>query len=353
LGGSNIKVNVAVSGCGVAGQEHIRSWRNIREVELVAIHDVNEVVARQVANKWRIKSYYTDFSEMLRKEDLQVVSIATPPITHVPLALQAIDAGVNVLVEKPLSTSSEDAEKLLPLIEKKNVKVAVVNNLLFHEGVRKARKHLKDGTIGKIISCDIHFFVPSWSVPPDTHWVYKLPGGPLQEPLAHPIYLLQDILGDELEVKDVLISKIGSHPLVPYDELRVSLTADNLIGHIHISYNIPRTATYIFIQGTNGAIVLELATHYYKLIKPVKVTSYMQVLVDAIRQSYYTFITPATFGLKKIFKKVKTTHEENFRNFLRQVKDEPTEVNIKLESQIEALKIEEEIIRKVRLQLGK
>ena len=296
-----MKVNVAVSGCGIAGQAHIRAWKNIQEVELVAVHDVNEVKARQAAKKYGIKSHYTDFSEMLRKEDLQIVSIATPIITHVPLALQAINAGVNVIIEKPLSTSSEEAEKILSLMERKNVKVTVVNNLLFHERVRKARKHLKSGTIGQIISCDIYHFIPSWSIAPDSHWVYTLPGGPLQEPLAHPIYLLQDILGDELKINAVLISKAGhtSQTLVPYDELRVLLTAGNRIGYISISYNLPRTATYIIIQGTKGLIILELATHYYNLIKPVKVTSYTQVLTDTFRQSYYAFITPTAFGLKK------------------------------------------------------
>src|SRR4030042_206900 len=97
-------LRVGIVGCGfIAQTQHIPSLLKIKDVEIAAICDMNEDLAKRVAERFHIDRYYTDFSEMLERERVKMVDICTSPQTHVALSLQAMKGGCHVLMEKPIA----------------------------------------------------------------------------------------------------------------------------------------------------------------------------------------------------------------------------------------------------------
>ncbi len=106
------KVGVAVIGTGLLGERHARVFAEIPETELVAVADIQEERAKAVAEKLGV-AWYTDTNEMLKRADVQAVSVATPDHLHREPVLACLNAGKHVLTEKPLSTSLADALAML------------------------------------------------------------------------------------------------------------------------------------------------------------------------------------------------------------------------------------------------
>ena len=101
-------LRIAIVGCGRVTQEHIASMLKIKDVELVAVCDINEDLARRVARRFNISRYFTDSNKMLVEEVVDVLDICTPPEGHATLAIQAMETGHHVLVEKPLALNLSD-----------------------------------------------------------------------------------------------------------------------------------------------------------------------------------------------------------------------------------------------------
>lgn len=107
------KLKVGVIGVGVQGEKHIITYKENPFVEKIAIADINEERLKYIAEKYHIASAYTDYVKMLEKENLDLVSVATPDFLHKEPVLEALKHYVNVIVEKPLATNVKDAEDMV------------------------------------------------------------------------------------------------------------------------------------------------------------------------------------------------------------------------------------------------
>ena len=94
-------MKVGIIGCGFISGIHVNAWKDAGQT-VVAVCDLNEKVAMQFSKDWNIPSHYTNFSEMLKKEDLFAVSVCVSPKFHARVAIEALEKGCNVVVEKPL-----------------------------------------------------------------------------------------------------------------------------------------------------------------------------------------------------------------------------------------------------------
>ncbi|MGD2066197.1 MAG: Gfo/Idh/MocA family oxidoreductase, partial [Candidatus Bathyarchaeota archaeon] len=251
-------MNVGIVGCGYISGIHVHAWRD-SGVSVAAACDLNEKAAMQFTKDFKIPSHYTSFSEMLNKEDLSAVSVCVPPRFHTDIAVEALKSGCNVVVEKPFTVNTDEAERLLGALKKTSSKLTIIHSQLYEHSIFHAMKRVKAGEIGQVVGMDVGILhSPDEIMAADkNHWCHKLPGGRFGENLPHPIYLLQAFLG-ELKIKSVLTDKLGSAPWMPFDELRVILEADkNKFGTIHISFNAPRhdqTDVHANIYGTAGTM---------------------------------------------------------------------------------------------------
>jgi predicted dehydrogenase len=143
------KLRYAVVGAGGIGHRHAEVASKLEEYELVAIADVVEERARELASKFNAKAY-TNYIEMLEKEQLDVISVCTPHPTHAEIAIEAMKRGVNVLTEKPMAATVSQCLAMIREARKRGVKLGVVFQNRFESRIRKARKIVEAGELGDI-----------------------------------------------------------------------------------------------------------------------------------------------------------------------------------------------------------
>lgn len=146
----------AIVGCGSLAQTpHIPIFRALKDVEIVALCDKRENVALQTARRWGIPIIYVDFSQVLADKDLDFLDICSPPQTYFSLSMQAIKAGLHVLVEKPMARGVSEADKMISISKKNKIKLCVVHNFLFSPTVQKAKPLVDAGAIGDLVSVEV------------------------------------------------------------------------------------------------------------------------------------------------------------------------------------------------------
>ncbi len=253
------KLKIGVVGAGhITTHRHLPVLAKMRELEVSAICDTQESLAKSVSSEFGIKRHYTSLSEML-KENLDVVVICTPPKTHTSLAIEAMEAGCHLLIEKPLAMNINEADELIRLSKRKNVKLCVVHQNLYNPSVQKAMRLVDSGVVGDLISVDVSTFVrrDDNMCMNSNHWCHKLPGGIFFELLPHPVYLLQAFLKG-IEPTCVLAKRFSDFSWMTADEVRVLVNADNGMGSIWSSCNSPFHGDTLNILGTKLGLQVDL-----------------------------------------------------------------------------------------------
>jgi predicted dehydrogenase len=252
-------INVAIVGCGFVANDHLKAWRKVPQAGIVAVCDLNKTTARSTAELWKIPSYYTSLSELTKSSKINLVDICTPPQTHADLAVQAMKAGFDVLIEKPMTMTVEDAERIVECQKDTHVNAGVIHNWLFDSPVLEADSVVKKGRLGDVVNVEVEAISTKYdSMTADrNHWCHSLPGGRFSEMLAHPIYLIRHFLG-EPEIDGVQVAKIGEYEWMKSDELCAILKVGEKMGRAYASFNAPRKAIFISLYGTEAILKLDI-----------------------------------------------------------------------------------------------
>lgn len=141
-------LNVAVVGAGIYGKNHLDAYTVNPNVNLVAVCDLNKAITDKVAEEYGVKTY-NDIDEMLENEEIDAVSVATPDPYHKAPVMAAIRHGKDVLVEKPLATSSADAYEIIEAAEKAGVRVMVDYHKRWDPASIAVKNKLAEATCGK------------------------------------------------------------------------------------------------------------------------------------------------------------------------------------------------------------
>lgn len=116
-------IKIGVIGIGAMGKHHARIYSELSDVELVGIADVNEELVSSITNQYHTKAF-TDYRELL-KQDLDAVTIAVPTTIHKEVAIDVANEGINMLVEKPITDTIENAKKIIEVCGNNNVKLMI------------------------------------------------------------------------------------------------------------------------------------------------------------------------------------------------------------------------------------
>jgi predicted dehydrogenase len=199
-------LRIAIIGCGKIADQHVLGIRRIPDCEIVAVCDREELMAGQLAERFKIAGVFSDTPKMLRAVSPDVVHITTPPEGHFALAKQCLEAGSHVYLEKPFTVTAPEAEELIRFAERCGRKITAGHNLQFTLEMLEMRRLVGQGFIGgKPVHVESHF---SYGLD-DTayvgallgsrnHWVRRLPGQLLQNVASHGIARLAEFLGDDL-----------------------------------------------------------------------------------------------------------------------------------------------------------
>lgn len=196
----------ALIGCGRIATNHIKAVLN-NGLELAAVCDIIPEQMESLLAKHGLEARgdikrYTDYKKMLEENALDLVAIATQSGPHAPIALDCIDRGINVIIEKPMAMNMADAEKIIARSREKGVKVSACHQNRFNVAVQEMRRALENGRFGKISHGSIHV---RWNrnrnyydqAPWRGTWAED--GGALMNQCIHGIDLLRWMLGDEIE----------------------------------------------------------------------------------------------------------------------------------------------------------
>jgi predicted dehydrogenase len=294
---SSRRLRIGVVGCGeIAKTKHLPIWLRTKEVQVIGVCDLNEEAALDVAKKFNIKYHFARMDDMINKAGVNLVDVCVPPHHHVSVAMEAIEAGCHVIVEKPMAFTERDADMLIEAAKRRGVQIFPVHNQLFNPVISRAKSLIDNGQAGRVISIDINYSCNKDDpiVQNPNHWTRSLPGGIFGEILPHPIYILTSLL-DELTPLAVVCAKSleGSDLNLKFDQLKVLFRHENGIASIHISVNSPRYTQVLLIQGTKALIEVDAwksllmrysATKRYGIIPASKYT------IDEIMEKTKAFL---------------------------------------------------------------
>ena len=146
------RLRVAIIGCGSIANSHCGSYLRQPDADIVALCDLVPERTREFAAKHGLQNvaFYTDYKEMLAKENLDCVSVCTYNSQHAPCTIAALDAGVNVIVEKPLCVTMDEAKAMMEA-EKRSGKVLSIGfQPRFNDNMKKIKEIVKSGVLGDI-----------------------------------------------------------------------------------------------------------------------------------------------------------------------------------------------------------
>ena len=247
-----------IIGCGLITQAaHMPAWRHTKGVSIVAVCDQKIDAAKETAGRWGISKAYDDLTKMLQSEKLDFVDICTPPATHCKLSVKVMEAGLNVLVEKPMAISLSEADEMVSASKKHGVKLCIAHNFLFTPVMRTARHLVGQGAIGDLIAVEGHdLLVRDKVFKGEHHWSYDLPGGIFGEHSPHLMYLGSAFLGKIKSIR-AIARKYSEFPWVKADELKVLVEAENGLGVFTNSCNSSKFSFTLDLYGTEGRLSID------------------------------------------------------------------------------------------------
>lgn len=216
----------ALIGCGRISPNHIMAAKN-NNLDFVAMCDIDPKMMKDKTEKFGLDSVhqYTDYQEMLEKEKPELVAIATWSGEHARIALDCLDAGCNVIVEKPIALSLADADRIIAKANEKNLKVCANHQNRFNKSIQKIRTALEAGRFGKMFYGTATI---RWNRNQDYYkqapWrgTWEEDGGALMNQCIHNIDLLRWMMGDEVDTVYGMTDRLN-HPYIDCEDLGIAV----------------------------------------------------------------------------------------------------------------------------------
>ena len=223
------KIKYALVGCGRISPNHIAAALNNREkLAVSAVCDLvperMETLLSRFEGTGPVRRY-TDYREMLNTEKPQLVAVATDSGRHAQVALDCIESGCSVIIEKPIAMSLEDADRLIAAAARKNVKLCTNHQNRFNKSIVKIRSAVESGRFGRLFHAAAHI---RWNRGPEYYaqagWRGKWAsdGGALMNQCIHNIDLLRWMMGDEVDEVMAYTDRLN-HPYIEAEDLGLAI----------------------------------------------------------------------------------------------------------------------------------
>lgn len=234
------KTRVAVIGAGNMGKNHSRNYFLLPEYELVAIADINPDT-ETLANEFKAK-FYTDYLAMLDELKPSAVSIVVPTPYHFEVATAVLQRGIHCLLEKPITSTVEEADKLIALAKKNNVVFTVGHIEHYNPLIRKLKSMVDDGKVGKVTSvvCKRVGGFPAFE--PKTDVIIDL--------AVHDIDIISHMLGKQPE--KLYSHGSRTHHSKEIDSAEILMDYGDASGFVQANWLTPVKIRTIAITGSEG-----------------------------------------------------------------------------------------------------
>lgn len=276
-------MKMLVVGCGSIGRRHMRNLRALGIQRLAACDPDPERLAPMVA-ELGIEPF-ADFEKAMIAIKPNLVFVCTPPVFHVPQALQAVQASAHVFVEKPLSHTLDGVDELIAEAEARQRVVQVGYNLRFHLGLQKVKQLVEDGIIGQILwaRVEVGQYLPDWRPWQDYRRSYtarrNLGGGIILD-ASHELDYIIWLLGQPIEVV-CMAGKVSDLEVDVEDCATVLLRfASGAQADVHMDFVQRGYARSCKLAGEQGTIIWDYPAHQVRIY---------QAETDSWETTPYTF----------------------------------------------------------------
>jgi predicted dehydrogenase len=240
-------VNIAIIGSGYWGINYVRVFSEIHDSKIVLVCDSNEDRLRAVRERYQLIGTSTNWEEAITSRWVDAVVIATPANAHFEMAERCLLAGKHVLVEKPIATRVDHAERLVQIAEEKGVVLMVGHTFLYNAGIRKVKELMSSDSFGKIYY--LHATRTNMGpVREDVNAIWDLG--------SHDVAILNYLL----DAQPQWVSAVGSQ-LFGNDRADVGFTTlhypGGVIANIHSSWLDPNKVREVVVVGSKRRIVFD------------------------------------------------------------------------------------------------
>ena len=212
-------------GCGRVAPRHAESLLSLPGARLVAVADVRETRADRFAAQYHAAAH-TDYRALIARQDVDVVNICTPSGLHAQMAIEAMQAGKHVIVEKPIALTLDDADRMIGAARVYGVKLCVVLQNRYNPPMQDLKQVIESGMLGRLLlgNATVRWYRPQEYYEDGWHGTWAMDGGALMNQSIHHIDALQWLLGrpesvfaysatlaHRMEAEDIGVASIRFH----------------------------------------------------------------------------------------------------------------------------------------------
>ncbi|MFD2673301.1 Gfo/Idh/MocA family protein [Marinicrinis sediminis] len=260
-------IRAAVIGCGkIAQVRHLPEWKELSQTtRLTVLCDANRERAQALADQLDVPYVCTSHSEMLAQfaDQFDAVSICTPNTLHAPVAMQMLEAGKHVLVEKPMALNWKDCTRMAEMAYRHQLVLLVAHNQRLHPVYKRAREIIQSGKLGRMIQFSVQFQhggPEGWSIDGPQNWFLDAQHagcyGVLADLGIHKLDLVRWMLGDEVATSDMVKQHVRGLTQIE-DAATVLLQMESgITGTIQVSWCNPGQDHRTVFYGDKGNLIL-------------------------------------------------------------------------------------------------
>ena len=288
-------LKVAIVGCGKIADAHASQIQRVGGCEIVGVCDRELLMAKQLYERFPVKRYFADLSDLVSEARPDVVHITTPPESHFEIARFCLENGCHVYVEKPFTVDAEEARRLVDLAYQCGLKLTVGHNYQFSHAARRMRALVETGYLGEPpIHMESYYGYdlrdPSYAralLGDKHHWVRRLPGKLLHNVISHGIARIAEFLtSDDPQViacgfASPLLKGIGETEIV--DELRVMISEEErTTAYFTFSSQMKPVLQEFRIYGSKNGLILDQNHEVLLRLRGAKFKSYADHFIPPV-----------------------------------------------------------------------
>lgn len=288
-------LKVAIVGCGKIADAHAAQIQWVEGCEIVGVCDREPLMAKQLYERFPVKRYFTDLSELVSEARPDIVHITTPPESHFDIARFCLEHQCHVYVEKPFTLDAEEAQRLVDLANQKGLKLTVGHNYQFSHASRRMRALVESGYLGGVpVHMESYYGYdlgdPSYAralLGDKHHWVRRLPGQLLQNIISHGIARIAEFLtSDDPQViaygfVSPLLKGIGETEII--DELRVMISeGERTTAYFTFSSQMRPSVHEFRIYGPKNGLILDQNHEILLRLRGTKFKSYADNFIPPV-----------------------------------------------------------------------
>jgi predicted dehydrogenase len=288
-------LRVGIIGCGKVADVHASQIQRIGGCEIVAVCDREELMARQLSERFRVPRYFSEVAEFFNSSKPDVVHITTPPQTHFGIAKLCLESGCHVYVEKPFTLYAWEAKELIERANANSLKLTAGHNTQFCHAARRMRQLVREGYLGgppvhleSLWGYELEGNVYAEAfLGAKRHWVRELPGGLLHNIISHGIAKLAEFLTTDSPIilargfVSSSLRGLGENQII--DELRVMICdAERTTAYFTFSSGMRPAVRQFRIWGAKNGLLVDDDQQTVIKLRGSRYKSYLEMFVPPL-----------------------------------------------------------------------